>query len=138
MEYNKRRHSSNNILSFFFQKTADLFMRDRSTEVKLIQGTLQNIQNMINQGYGECHLKGQFDDAVKQSILIGAYITVLDDIVCDYKTFDWHRSVLASLIVEILGGEVNINEMRVSCKNNYEVFNDAYKRFSDLFSGNTK
>lgn len=137
-DYNAKRKAiaeTKNCVSRFFTAS---FCSDRTEEAQRIIDTLDKIEEMETRGQGISAIEQHFSDELKLSILVGAYITVLDDIVEQYRGSykpgcDWHNSALAMTIISYLEGETKIDSDRVVAKANYQSFIDkTYPNYTSL------
>lgn len=106
---------------------------ERDEGIQLIQGVLNQIEELVAAGYNTHFVKGGFSNAIKRSILTGCYLSVLNKIRLSYEgrlskamfSEDYtKRSVLARTIMEIFDGEEVIRHNEHRRINNYRLFKD--------------
>ncbi len=137
-DYQRKRERIGQQKFCVFRVARTLLCKDREGAIQSILDTLQKVEEVQDKGVCLSAVSANFDDSLKLGILMGAYITVLDEIIAEYErgyfSHDWHNSSLASIIVEYLGGEEAIEVSRIVATSNYlkfvgEIYQDFVKYY---------
>lgn len=141
-DYQRKRKEVADRQYAFYRSLRAYLCKDRVSAIKTIIATLNKIDEVQIKGAGLTAVSEKFTDSLKTSILIGAYITVFDNIIDEHRqayfSTDWHNSVLATLTVSYLGDEDFINSQRVVATANYQYFlTNTYPSFSKQFKSDS-